>query len=152
MPGIVGFVTKMPRAQAEPRLLEMVESIRHEPSYKTGTWIDESAGIYVGWSVRKDSFADGMPLSNQQGSVVLIFSGEEYPDPAAVQRFKNRNGQAGARGPSYLLRMYEEGVPFPATLNGRFHGILIDRNRGTTTLFNDRYGIHRIYYHESRDG
>jgi asparagine synthase (glutamine-hydrolysing) len=133
MPGIVGFVTKKPRTQAEPRLLEMVECLRHEPSYQTGTWIDESAGTYIGWSVRKSSFADGMPLTNPQGSVILVFSGEEYPDPEAVG-------------------MYEEGMPFPATLNGRFHGILVDRNRGTTTLFNDRYGIHRIYYHESHDG
>src|ERR1700722_15669337 len=152
MPGIVGFVTKKPRTQAEPRLLEMVECLRHEPSYQTGTWIDESAGTYIGWSVRKSSFADGMPLTNPQGSVILVFSGEEYRDPEAVRRFKNKNGQPGAQGPSYLVGMYEEGMPFPATLNGRFHGILVDRNRGTTTLFNDRYGIHRIYYHESHDG
>ena len=40
---------------------------------------------------------------------------------------------------------------FPAGLNGRFHGLLIDRNLGTAALFNDRYGMHRMYYHESRD-
>jgi asparagine synthase (glutamine-hydrolysing) len=37
-------------------------------------------------------------------------------------------------------------------LNGRFHGILVDRQRGTASLFNDRYGMHRIYYHESPNG
>jgi asparagine synthase (glutamine-hydrolysing) len=152
MPGIVGIVTKMPRALAEPQLLRMVESLRHEPFYRTGTWIDESAGVFVGWSVRKDSFADGMPLSNHPGSVILIFSGEEYPEPETGRRFKNENDQPGVRGPSYLIRLYEEGPSFPASLNGRFHGLLVDRNRGTTTLFNDRYGIHRIYYHESKDG
>jgi asparagine synthase (glutamine-hydrolysing) len=152
MPGIVGFVTKMPRAQAEPQLLRMVESLRHEPSYRTETWIDESAGVYVGWSVRKDSFADGMPLSNEQGSVILVFSGEEYPDPETTRRFKNANHQPGVQGPSYLVDLYEEDSSFLVGLNGRFHGLLVDRDRGTTTLFNDRYGIHRIYYHESKDG
>jgi len=29
---------------------------------------------------------------------------------------------------------------------------LADRNRDTAVLFNDRYGMQRIYYHESRDG
>ena len=29
--------------------------------------------------------------------------------------------------------------------------LLIDRNLGTATLFNDRYGMHRIYCHESKD-
>ena len=54
-------------------------------------------------------------------------------------------------GPSYLVHLYEEDPSFPAGLNGRFHGLLADRNRGTAVLFNDRYGMHRIYYHESKD-
>jgi len=152
MPGLVGFVTRMPRSEAEPQLLRMVESLRQEPFYRTGTWIDESLGVYVGWVARKGSFADGMPLSNQQGSVVLIFSGEEYPEPETARRFKNGNDHPGVQGPSYLVRLCEEDSSFPASLNGRFHGILVDRNQETTTLFNDRYGIHRIYYHESKDG
>ncbi len=40
---------------------------------------------------------------------------------------------------------------FPASLNGRFHGLLADRTRGTATLFNDRYGMHRVYYHQAKD-
>jgi asparagine synthase (glutamine-hydrolysing) len=32
-----------------------------------------------------------------------------------------------------------------------FHGLVSDRARGTATLFNDRCGMHRICYHESRD-
>jgi len=36
-------------------------------------------------------------------------------------------------------------------LNGRFHGLVVDGARGTVTLFNDRYGLQRIYYHESKD-
>ncbi len=58
MPGIVGLLTKMPREWAEPQLLRMVEAIRHESFYVTGTWIDESLGVYVGGAVRKNSFSD----------------------------------------------------------------------------------------------
>ena len=53
--------------------------------------------------------------------------------------------------PRYLVHLYEEDPSFPAGLNGRFHGLLTDRNRRTAVLFNDRYGMHRIYYHESKD-
>ena len=28
---------------------------------------------------------------------------------------------------------------------------MTDRTRGVTTLFNDRFGMHRLYYHESKD-
>ena len=52
MPGIVGLITRIPRQQAEPRLLRMVERLQHESFYVTGTWSDEGLGVYVGWVAR----------------------------------------------------------------------------------------------------
>jgi len=151
MPGIVGLLTRMPRQRAEPELLRMVEAQRHEAFYTTGTWMDESLGVYVGWTARKGSFSDGMPLWNERGDVALVFSGEEFPEPGTARRLKERGHEVGTDGPSYLVHLYEEDQTFPAALNGRFHGLLTDRTRGTATLFNDRYGMHRIYYHESKE-
>jgi asparagine synthase (glutamine-hydrolysing) len=151
MTGIVGFLSSMPRERGERELLQMVTCLRHEKFYVTGTWVDESLGVYVGWIARRDSFSGGMPLRNEQGNVVLAFSGEEFPEPGTEQRLKERGHEFDAAGPSYLAHLYEEDPTFPAALNGRFHALLIDRNRGTATLFNDRYGMHRIHYHESKD-
>ena len=151
MPGIVGLVTSMPRDRAEAQLLRMLERLRHEPFYATGTWIDEALGVYVGWTVRKGSFADGMPLRNERGDVVLVFSGEEFPEPGTARRLTERGHALDPMGPSYLAHLSEEDPSFPAGLNGRFHGLLTDRTRGTATLFNDRYGMHRVYYHASPD-
>jgi asparagine synthase (glutamine-hydrolysing) len=151
MPGIVGLITKMPPEWAKPQLLRMLEAIRHESSYMTGTWVDEALGVYVGWTVRKNSFSDGMPVRNERSNVVLVFSGEEYPEPGTVRRLKERGHELEMDGPSYLVHLYEEDPEFPARLNGRFHGLLTDRTRGTATLFNDRYGLHRIYLHESKE-
>jgi len=129
----------------------MLERLRHEPFYATGTWIDEALGVYVGWTVRKGSFADGMPLRNERGDVVLVFSGEEFPEPDTARRLTERGHALDPTGPSYLAHLSEEDPSFPAGLNGRFHGLLTDRTRGTATLFNDRYGMHRVYYHASPD-
>ena len=79
MPGMVGLLTEMPRTWAEPQLLRMVEAICHESFYETGTWIDESSGVYVGWVVLRNSFSDGMPLCSEREDVVMVFSGEEFP-------------------------------------------------------------------------
>jgi asparagine synthase (glutamine-hydrolysing) len=117
----------------------------------TGTWIEESLGVYVGWVVRKGSFSDGMPLRNERGDLVLVFSGEEFPEPGTQSRLKKAGHEFDEAGAAYLTHLYEEDTSFPAELNGRFHGLLTDRNRGTATLFNDRYGMHRIYYHEAKD-
>jgi asparagine synthase (glutamine-hydrolysing) len=151
MPGIVGLLTKMPRERAESQLLRMVEVCRHENSYRTGTWTDAALGVYVGWIARKDSFAAAMPLRNERDNVVLAFSGEEYPDPGTASRLRARGHRVEPQGPSYLVHLYEDDPAFPASLNGRFHGLLADRARGVAMLFNDRYGMHRLYYHEADD-
>jgi asparagine synthase (glutamine-hydrolysing) len=130
----------------------MVEALRHESFYTSGTWVDESQGVYAGWIARKNSFADGMPLLNEAGDVCLLFSGEEYPEPGTALRLKERGHSVAMDGASYLVHLYEEDEgSFLTTLNGQFHGLLVDRRRGTATLFNDRFGMHRIYYHESKE-
>ena len=151
MPGLVGLITRMPRKEAERQLLEMVRVLCHEEFYVTGTWTDASLGVYVGWIARKGSFSDGMPLQNERGDVVLAFSGEDFPEPGTAQGLKDRGHDLGTVGASYLVHLYEEDSSFLRRLNGRFHGLLIDRKLGSATLFNDRYGMHRLYYHESND-
>jgi asparagine synthase (glutamine-hydrolysing) len=146
MPGIAGLITKMPRARAEELLSRMVGALRHESFYETGTWIDESLGVYVGWALRPGSFSSGMPVTNERGDVSLVFSGEEYSDRANSQSLGNGKARS-----SYVLKLYEEDPSFLVSLNGLFHGLLIDQAQGSTTLFNDRYGMHRICYHESKD-
>ena len=59
----------------------MVESLRHEAFYVSGTWIDESLGVYVGWVARKNSFSDGMRFGMNAETFVLVFSGEDYREP-----------------------------------------------------------------------
>jgi len=151
LPGIVGLITKKSRAWAEPQLARMLDTLRHESFYTTGTWIDETLGIYVGWAAREDSFADGMPIRNERGDVVLVFSGEEYPEPGTASRLKEKGHGCSDHGSSYLVHVYEEDPGFPKNLNGRFQGLVADRSRGTATLFNDRFGLQRVYFHEADD-
>lgn len=138
MPGIVVIVTKMPRKLAERQLLRMISTLQHESFYRTGTWLDDAAGVYVGWTALEDTFADNMPLRSDSGDCVLAFSGEEYSSTAG-------------KADSYLLDLYEQDPEFPRSLNGRFHGVVINRRSGTATVFNDRFGMHRLYVHETSD-
>lgn len=151
MPGIVGIITRKSRAAVEPSLLRMVSTIRHQHFYQTGTLVDESLGVYVGWTALKNSFSDGMPLHNESRDVSLIFSGEEYGNPLTIQQLRGRPHQIGPSESAYLVHSYEEDADFIRNLNGMFHGLIIDRTRNVVILFNDRYGMHRLYYHESNE-
>jgi asparagine synthase (glutamine-hydrolysing) len=125
--------------------------MRHESFYVSGKWSDERLGVYVGWTARENSFSDGMPLRNERGDVVLIFGGEEYAEPGTAQRLKERGHECEPQGPSYLVHLYEEDKNFPKNLNGRFQGLVADCARGKLVLFNDRFGLQRVYYHENQD-
>ncbi|HSZ63747.1 MAG TPA: hypothetical protein VK828_18250 [Terriglobales bacterium] len=151
MPGLVGLITKMPQAIAEQQLLDMVKCLRHESFYNCGTWSDPELGIYIGWVARRGSFADGMPIRNESGGMTLFFSGEEFPAPDLKNALRQRGHQFSDGDSSYLVHRREDETDFPRGLNGRFHGVVADRQQGTTTLFNDRYGLQRLYYHESKD-
>jgi asparagine synthase (glutamine-hydrolysing) len=150
MPGIVGLITAKPREWAEKRLADMVQTLLHEPFYLYGTWCDESLGVYAGWVAIKDSFADRMPLQNERGDVTLVLSGDEYPNPDVFRRLKEGGCRCEAGGTSHLIHLCQE-PEFPRNLNGMFHGLLVDRQRRMVSLFNDRFGMHRLYYHQAAD-
>src|SRR4051794_34862508 len=78
MPGIVGLITKKDPLQARAELASMLNAIRYESFYSSGTWEAENLNIYCGWTALPGSFSDGMPLSNQRGDTRIIFSGEDY--------------------------------------------------------------------------
>lgn len=151
MPGIAGIITKKPAPWAEQRVSRMLATQRHESFYTCGTWKDESLGIYVGWTALQSSFAAEMPLVNECGDVTLVFSGEEYPESGTAERLSRQGHSLHPQNASYLVHLYEDDPNFIANLNGMFHGLLVDRTRGTALLFNDRFGMHRVYYHESKD-
>ena len=152
LPGIVGIITKQPKAVAENELRQMLGTMLHESFYTSGVWSDPSLGVYVGWVARRGSFAAEMPVKNEQEDITLFFAGEEFPKPDTIDKLQARGHVVAKGGPSYLVHRYEDEPDFPKGLNGRFHGLVADRKQGTATLFNDRYGLQRLYYHESRDG
>jgi asparagine synthase (glutamine-hydrolysing) len=144
VPGIAGLITKRPRRWAEPQLLKMVAALRHEPFYRVGTWIDESRGIYAGWAAIENSFADGMPLSDRNRDMTLIFSGEVHGLESAAETCDKSHAAS-------LLPLAIEDPQFVSHLDGLFHGLLVDGRAASVTLFNDRYGMHRLCYHESNE-
>src|SRR5438552_17338295 len=108
MAGLVGLITNVRREDAERQLLAMLGTLRHESFYTTGTWCDETLGVYVGWAARAGSFSDGMPLTSEQGNAFLVFSGEDHSEPGTPAKLKERGHSVEPTGPAYLVHLYEE--------------------------------------------
>jgi asparagine synthase (glutamine-hydrolysing) len=146
------MITKRPRAAAENELRQMLETMLHESFYVSGVWSDPSLGVYIGWVARRGSFAAEMPVRNEKEDVTLFFAGEEFSKSGTREKLQAKGHAVAQHGPSYLVHRYEEEPNFPGDLNGRFQGLVVDRSRGTALLFNDRYGLQRLYFHENEDG
>ena len=151
MPGLVGIITKCGNATARPQLRQMIAVMLHNSFYESGEWCDESAGVYAGWIGRKGTYPSGRPIQDETTGRTLMLSGEEFSDSDSPYFFENNGLDANARRKNHLLKLLRNRTKFPANLNGRFQGLLVDGFAGTATLFNDRYGLHRLYYHESSD-
>jgi asparagine synthase (glutamine-hydrolysing) len=83
----------------------------------------------------------------------MIFSGEDFTGRSEIQQLRARGYACASEDASYLVCLYEElGLGFLERLNGWFSGVLVDLRQQTVVVFNDRYGLHRVYYHEAPDG
>jgi len=130
----------------------MVGSMDHEPFYNSGTYSVPEMGIYAGWVVHENSFGAGQPFFNEQRDIALLFSGECFPDPEMRIDLTRKGHKLGEAASAWIAHLYEEqGDRFVEKLNGLFSGLLIDKKRNRAFLFNDRYGLERIYWHDTKD-
>ncbi len=129
----------------------MLQAMKHEAFYTSGIYSEESLNLRVGWMAPENPFCESMPLVNEEQDIVMIFHGEDFSRNRSHLRLKGDRSPA-FQGTSYLIRLYEKmGESFLRELNGWFAGVLIDLNQRKALLFNDRYGMQRLYYHESDD-
>ena len=151
MPGIVGIISRKPAAETARLVKTMVAAMRHESFYVTGNFAVPELGVCAGWVAHENSFADKQVFQNEQKDIALVFAGECFVEAETKNRLK-QNGHSFAAGGDCLVHLYEdEGEKFFENLNGLFSGLLIDRRRRKVFLFNDRYGLDRIYWHETAD-
>jgi asparagine synthase (glutamine-hydrolysing) len=153
MPGIVGIISQRPSEQYSALVKSMIKCLKHESSYTEGTYVNEEPGLWLGWANHEGSFADCLPIWNEKKNICLIFSGEDFADQADIDALRRRGHEFGSDDASYLVHLYEEmGCAFLEKLNGWFSGVLLDLPEQKIVLFNDRYGVNRIYYHEDARG
>jgi asparagine synthase (glutamine-hydrolysing) len=149
MPGITGIITNNLQQENKKNLHLMINSMMHESFYDSGSYINESIGVYLGWVCHKDSFADCMPIWNERKDKCLFFHGENFADREIINNLAKNGHKFNSDDASYLIHLFEEkGDSFFLDLNGFFHGVLIDISRNEVSVFNDRYGMQRVYYYE----
>jgi len=153
MPGIVGLISRRPSQECESLVEAMLASMKHEAFYVSGTYSASEMGIYAGWMAHENSFAAQQVFFNEQRDVALVFSGECLVDRETRAQLMQKGHELDSYEASWLVHLYEEkGDKFFEELDGLFSGLLIDKRQRKAFLFNDRYGLERIYWLQTADG
>jgi len=152
MPGIAGIIGKGSPEENRVGLRLMLQSMRHEPFHISGTYEDARLGAWVGGVWFEDAWPNGLPIWNETRDLGLVLAGELLADPGALPGLPSSDGADVSACARSFLRHYDKaGKSSLERLQGWFSGLLLDLRRQQVLLFNDRYGLGRVYYHEEAD-
>jgi asparagine synthase (glutamine-hydrolysing) len=149
MCGIAGFAgdTGDPRL-ADSRLRTMCGAIRHRGPDDEGRYV--APGIAIG--MRRLSIIDvaggHQPLTNEHGSVIVVFNGEIYNHQALRSDLQHRGHAFRTKSDTEtLVHLYEdEGEQMVHRLRGMFAFAIWDTTRQRLFVARDRIGIKPLYY------
>jgi asparagine synthase (glutamine-hydrolysing) len=155
MCGICGAAwTDDGRPLAEDDLRKMAARLAHRGPDDEGIYLDNHAAL----GFRRLSIVDlpggHQPLSNEDGTVWVVFNGEIYNYPALRHRLEARGHTLRSSGDTeVLVHLYEdEGPSFFRLLRGMFALAIWDSSRRTLVLGRDRMGQKPLLYRVDRDG
>jgi len=151
MPGITGIIGPGSSDHHELELHRMLAPLAHDPTCATRTFFDSRLRTWVGWAGPRNGTPEDIPVVNELRGIYLAFNGDEEANADNIASSLSTGLPLSGERAGSLIRLYEDkGEDFVRTLNGPFSGVVADSRRNLVMLFNDRYGLGRIYYHEDR--
>ena len=154
MCGIVGIVHTDPRRPVdELRLNRMRDLLVHRGPDDAGSYIDGSVGLGHRRLSIIDLSSGHQPMTNEDGSLWIVFNGEIYNFQALRERLLTRGHQFKTRSDTeVILHLYEEdGIDCVRALNGIFAFAIWDAKNKTLFLARDHMGVKPLYFASTPD-
>jgi asparagine synthase (glutamine-hydrolysing) len=152
MCGIVAVWQRDGRPCRPEDITAMRDALIHRGPDDAGLHIDGTVGLgHRRLSIVDLSTAGHQPMSNEDGSVWLVFNGEiyNYVELTAALRARGHTFRS-ATDSEVIIHLYEEQGPrCLQSLNGMFAFLLWDSRTRTMFAARDRVGIKPLYYHLS---
>lgn len=153
MCGICGTVTTNGSRIDEAVLRRMTDVMTHRGPDESGVYLRRAHGLSVGLGHRRLSIIDlseagRQPLSNEDGTVWLVFNGEIYNYPELRRELEGKGHRFRSHTDSeVIVHLYEEeGTQCARRLAGMFAFALWDQRAETLVLSRDRIGIKPLVY------
>ena len=148
MCGIAGILKFDPRDRAEaPRLHRMSRVLAHRGPDGDGLMADGQIGMAHRRLAIIDVAAGAQPMSNEDGSIWIVFNGEIYNHNDLRSELQARGHRYKTRSDTEtIVHAYEEfGDRVPEHLHGMFAFAIWDAQQRRLLLARDRFGIKPLY-------
>jgi asparagine synthase (glutamine-hydrolysing) len=153
MCGICGKLIFDPAASVSPALVKsMAETISHRGPDDDGYFISGPVGLGFRRLSIIDLSGGHQPLSNEDGSIHIVFNGEIYNYKELRQYLLGRGHIFRTQSDTEtIVHLYEElGEACVEKLRGMFAFAIWDERSKSLFLARDRVGIKPLYYSQSR--
>src|SRR5919112_1483962 len=146
MCGIAGKVGQGRISEAE--VLRMCDAIAHRGPDDWGTFVEGNVGLGMRRLSIVDVAGGHQPMSNEDGSVVVVFNGEIYNFPSLYEELVGKGHCFKTRSDTEaLVHLYEEhGEKMVARLRGMFAFAIWDRNNRRLLIARDHFGQKPLFY------
>jgi asparagine synthase (glutamine-hydrolysing) len=153
MCGICGILKTSPTAYAidDETLRSMASSMKHRGPDDAGTYLSDDRSVGFGFrrlSIIDLSAAGHQPMTNEDGSVYIVFNGEIYNHTELRKDLESRGHRYRSRTDTEsILHGYEEyGIGILDKLHGMFSFAIWDARTRSLFCARDRIGIKPFYY------
>lgn len=136
MPGITGILEVAPPPDQLDRVRRMAARMVHESFHGQSVHADSVCPAHLGW-VWDTAFPENHAALrwDEQREIGVLLAGDDF------------SGRVAALPESYSRL----GVASLRDLNGNASGVILDRRDGGVVLFNDRFGLGRVYVYRTSD-
>lgn len=154
MCGILAVADLNNRSLSETTVRRLRDTMIHRGPDDAGLFIDGPVALgHRRLSIIDLSPAGHQPMSNEDGTVQLVFNGEIYNYIELREDLRNRGHIfRSASDTEVLLRQYlEDGEACVHKLRGMFAFVIWDSRRGRLFAARDRLGIKPLYYYRDQN-
>lgn len=154
MCGIAGQITFDDSPVSRQRMTSMGARLQHRGPDDAGVYVHGGVGLaHQRLSILDLSAAGHQPMSNEDGTVWIVFNGEIYNFQELRTTLCERHVFRSRTDTEVIIHLYEEfGLDCVAMLRGMFAFAIWDSKAKRLLLARDRVGKKPLYYSHNQDG
>lgn len=153
MCGISGIINLDKKKESDRNIRQMIKTLEHRGPDDTGYHLDENISLgFARLSIIDLSKRGHQPMSNEDGSVWVVFNGEIYNFASLREKLDKKHEFRSKTDTEVIVHGYEEwGEKILDKIEGMFGLAIYDKKKEKVIIARDRIGKKPLFYYKNND-